>query len=257
MTNSYASHDITFICGLHRSGTSLLHELMADHPQISGFANTGVPEDEGLYLQQVYPKSRNLNEIGKFAFMPESVMNEKSRLITDDNRRKLFEQWSKHWDLKKKMLIEKSFPNVIRSRFLQGMFPQARFIFLVRHPVAVALATQKTVALGVPELVDHWQHAHRIALSDMDKLKHSLVVRYEDLIARPEIIMQGIYEFLELEKAPLKPVINDEINRQYYKQWEQIMGKDTKLRDTLKPFADIAAKFSYSFDAPYDKGMGR
>ena len=44
-----------FICGLHKSGTSLLFRILRDHPDMSGFTNTGVPKDEGQHLQSVYP----------------------------------------------------------------------------------------------------------------------------------------------------------------------------------------------------------
>ncbi len=36
-----------FVCGLHRSGTSLLARALAEHPAASGFQNTGAIEDEG------------------------------------------------------------------------------------------------------------------------------------------------------------------------------------------------------------------
>jgi len=44
---------IVFVAGLHRSGTSLVHRCLAAHPDVSGFADTGVPEDEGQHLQTV------------------------------------------------------------------------------------------------------------------------------------------------------------------------------------------------------------
>ena len=45
---------IILVCGLHRSGTSLLFQILRDHPDISGFRNTGVNQDEGQHLQSVY-----------------------------------------------------------------------------------------------------------------------------------------------------------------------------------------------------------
>ena len=47
-----------FLAGHHRSGTSLLHEIIKEHPLISGFSNTGVPEDEGMFLQNVYEPAK-------------------------------------------------------------------------------------------------------------------------------------------------------------------------------------------------------
>src|SRR4051812_31203825 len=49
-----AAQRLVFVGGLHRSGTSLVHRCLADHPRASGFRNTGVWEDEGQHLQTVY-----------------------------------------------------------------------------------------------------------------------------------------------------------------------------------------------------------
>ena len=51
-------HRFVFLAGLHRSGTTLLARLLAAHPEISGFSETGVPADEGQHLQGVYPAAR-------------------------------------------------------------------------------------------------------------------------------------------------------------------------------------------------------
>ena len=49
-----AGQQLVFVGGLHRSGTSLVHRCLAEHPSASGFRNTGVWEDEGQHLQTVY-----------------------------------------------------------------------------------------------------------------------------------------------------------------------------------------------------------
>ena len=40
-------HQLVFLAGLHRSGTTLLARLLAAHPEISGFSGTGVPAEIG------------------------------------------------------------------------------------------------------------------------------------------------------------------------------------------------------------------
>jgi len=115
--------------------------------------NTGVPEDEGQHLQTVFPNAAFYGGPGEFAFNADSYLDEKSGIISEANRSKLIKEWSKHWDLTKAVLLEKSPPNLIRTRFLQAMFPGAYFITVVRHPVAVAYATQK---MFLTRLADSW-----------------------------------------------------------------------------------------------------
>ena len=43
-----ATPRFVFIGGLHRSGTTLLGRALAEHPAVSGFADTGVPADEDV-----------------------------------------------------------------------------------------------------------------------------------------------------------------------------------------------------------------
>ena len=86
------TQQLLFVAGLHRSGTSLLHGILAEHPDISGFADTGVPEDEGQHLQSVFQPAKRYGGPGKFAFQPESALDESSPLISDANRDKLLAQ---------------------------------------------------------------------------------------------------------------------------------------------------------------------
>ena len=59
---------LLFVGGLHRSGTTMLARMLAEHPQISGFADTGAPADEGQHLQDVYPVISPGRQAGRFAF---------------------------------------------------------------------------------------------------------------------------------------------------------------------------------------------
>lgn len=78
-----------FICGLHRSGTSILHEVLREHNSVVGFQKTGVPEDEGQHLQTVMRRDIEDGGPGFFAFSEEACLTESSRVATDANFLKL------------------------------------------------------------------------------------------------------------------------------------------------------------------------
>lgn len=245
------NHQFIFLCGLHRSGRSVLNRILKAHPQISALQNTNVPEDEGEFVQNVYPKSRNYGGPGKFCFSPDAYLTESSRLVTNPNRVRLFAQWSPYWDLSKPFLMEKSGSNIITSRFLQAMFPSSAFIYLVRHPVAVALATDKDGLPEMPQSVEHWALAHKAMLADREKIQRSILVRYEDMIARPDHAMKLIYDFLGLPAQPVKEPVLPGINREYFKLWEDYKLHRQPVYKKVVAFADVPAKFGYTFDAPY------
>ena len=59
-----------FVCGLHRSGTTVLAHNVGKLKNCTGFENTGVTMDEGQYLQDVYPREAAHGGVGKFGFAP-------------------------------------------------------------------------------------------------------------------------------------------------------------------------------------------
>ena len=86
MTSPFDGKTLVFVGGLHRSGTSLLHRCLAEHPDASGFRGTGVPEDEGQHLQSVYRPARAHGGPGRFGFDPGAHLTEESPLVSDENR---------------------------------------------------------------------------------------------------------------------------------------------------------------------------
>ncbi|TMM15238.1 MAG: sulfotransferase [Actinobacteria bacterium] len=84
-----------FIGGLHRSGTSLVHEILKAHPEVSGFTNTGAPEDEGQHLQSVYAPSSAHGTFGTFGFDPDAHLTEESPLATPQSATLLWGQCAK------------------------------------------------------------------------------------------------------------------------------------------------------------------
>ncbi len=215
-------HQLVFVGGVHRSGTTALARLLAAHPQVSGFAHTGKTEDEGQHLQDVYPPARIHGGAGRFAFSPKAHLTEASSLATPANADRLFDGWSRYWDLACPVLVEKSPPNVVMTRFLQALFPQSRQVIVVRHPVVVALSTSRWAKrTPLVRLIEHWLAAYETFLADSPHLRAVHVVRYEHLIAEPERTLAELGGFLELDGPVPAATLERHRSDTYEAQWAQ------------------------------------
>jgi hypothetical protein len=237
-----------FLAGLHRSGTSLLHEIIRGHPEISGMSGTGAPEDEGQHLQSVYEPASSFGGPGKFVFDPRSHMDESHSLATQENAKIIFKHWSQYFDLSCKYLVEKSPPNIVRTRFLQKLFPGSKFILILRHPLAVSYATRKWSKTSIHSLFEHYLLAHEIMERDIQVLGSAYILRYEDLVTEPQEVINDIFSYLELEHIKISHDVKRGVNDRYFKMWEsdrQNSGKQN-LKELSQEFETETNKFGYS-----------
>ena len=239
-----------FIAGLHKSGTSILARCLAQHPDVSSFQDTGFPQDEGQFLQTIFPKAFEYGGPGKFGFSREMHLIEESHLLTETNKSKLITQWSRFWDLNKAVLLEKSPPNILKSRFLQAVFPESYFVFIIRHPLAVAYSTQRWSKTTLPELIEHWIKCHDIMQEDVNHLNFYQIIHYEKLIAAPERFLNDIYKSLSLNELNKSVILEQNTNEKYSEQWEKLlMSVEEESRQVVKSvlqFESRIQKFGYS-----------
>lgn len=238
-----------FIGGLHRSGTSILHRVLRENPDVTGVAGSGFPEDEGQHLQSVFPRASVFGGPGRFAFHTEAALDERSALVTPQNRDRLLREWGAYLDFGVPAALEKSPPNLIRMRFFQAMFPGARFVLILRHPIATALATAKWTDQSIFELMLHWYVAHRRALRDFERIETGLAFRYEDFAREPQGFADDVAAMLGIPEHRHEEAVDDR-NARYFERWRR---DETDAADLLEgmDFDSLLRPLGYSMKPPY------
>ncbi len=211
-------HRFVFIGGMHRSEKSVIFRWLSEHALISGLENTDVPQDEGQHLQSIYPPARTYGGPGKFGFEPEAHLTDTPELISSGNRLRLFAEWKRYWGQRKPVLLENSPPNLIRTRFLQKLFPNSCFFIVTRHPIAVSYETQKWSNTALPELIKHWLVCHEKFEQDRQYIRRLFVLKYENFVEQPQAVSDTIYSFLSLSHYLNRIEVRSSVNEKYLRE---------------------------------------
>lgn len=240
-------HDrlLLFVGGLQRSGTTALASALEALPDASGqsfaWLRTNVEpreaerrvdalrswrgvtrrylEDviksgglEGKFAQNVYPYAYLLRDWGDSS-------NAVRRLALDAKEAspqkalRLWRQWAPYWNQSSSVLVEKTPENFVRGPFLEALFPQnARFVFVLRHPLAWALTIEKWLdnrwnfkktaylrdaEYGLDRRISMWMELVDRALMDVSSLKSAAVVHAEACSLRPETVSWSLAQVVD------------------------------------------------------------
>jgi hypothetical protein len=239
-----------FVCGLHRSGTSVLTAVLRAHPEVRGLRGTGVNRNEGQFVQTVFPPGYAYGGPGRFGFHLAAHLDESSPLVSRWHAWKLFAQWGRYWGPDARVVLEKSPPNIVRSRFFQALFPDTRFLGILRHPVAVAYATQRwTRGESLESLVEHWLVCHERFAADLPRLEHALVFRYEEFALAPQAWYDRVCDFLGIAPAKLEKAIEPNTNEKYLRRWEEARQSPERREEVeriIARFEERVNAFGYS-----------
>jgi hypothetical protein len=254
-----ATDRLVFVGGMHRSGTTPLADLLAEHEQVSGLSSTSVKMDEGQHLQDVYPRTRT--GMSRFALEPGAHLTEESHLVSPENAQRLLAAWAPYWDLDSPLLLEKTPRNLIMGRFLQGLFPGSALIVVVRHPIVVSLAMEKwnplitkkgRLHVSLSTQLKNWTTAHRQLVDDIAHRDRVLVLRYEDLLRDTSAYLEKVRKFLGLD-APFEVAPLDATrSHRYEKEWESRQQAKAPwvqgpIRVAGRAYADELARYGYDF----------
>lgn len=222
--------EILFLTGLPRSGTKLLRDLLNNHDLIS------IPEVETTlipYFLTKFGKNSNLNDRSVF----EAVCSEfersvfyKSYLRSADykrflrsgkklNTRDMFDEVeSVTWNIFFERIIayygpkeyhdtliigDKTPGYINQTDILLDIWPKAKIIHIVRDPRDYACSVNNIWNKNIFRASDRWNNTI-MALEKKNNLNSTnyLVVYYENLLDNPDLVLNQICDFLQIEFQP-------------------------------------------------------
>ena len=194
-----ARHRWVFVTGMNRSGKTTLSTLLAHHPLISVVPNassmsSALPNalTEGcphVWTERLHRFRLTEADLGRV---------DPSRLIFD---------WLSFHGQPRRVLVVESDLAAVQMRWLQGVFPDSRFIALVRNGYAVAEGIRLKEGYALERCARQWELANEILLRDAPQVRSFRAVAYEELVERPQPVVEQIADVAGVDPAPLWPVL--------------------------------------------------
>jgi len=185
-----------FIIGCARSGTSILGELVGQHPEVAYMFEASWAWEAGGRGENGSDRLTEAHVTPEVAWLVRQRLEK--RLTTGS------------------VLVEKNPRTSLRVPFVRALFPDARFVHIIRdgRDVACSLVPGcggdewrhlkppswqelRVDYSGVRRTARVWRDVLEIALADLETAPH-MTIRYEDLIADPRREAERVLGFLEL-----------------------------------------------------------
>jgi tetratricopeptide (TPR) repeat protein len=180
-----------FIIGLPRSGTTLLEQMLAAHPQVEA-------TDELAYVPMLAKRFVDCGGLPRVEELP---------ILAAEYRRSV----GFHRRTQRPVVLDKRLENFWHTGFIQAILPTARFIDVRRHPLASVVAMFKqsfaTTAIGFsgsPEELARLRRSYLMAVQRLEEAfpERVLRVHYERLVEDTEAELRRVLAFLELPFEP-------------------------------------------------------
>ena len=177
-----------FVISPVRSGSTLLRVLLDTHSQLHA------PHELHLRRIQVHIVEKTYAELSVTTSGLE--VRELEHLLWD---RVLDHELRRSG---KKIIVEKTPSNALIWQRLARAWPEARYVFLLRHPAAVAASWQRAHARYDTERVDQDVLPYLEAVREAQARLPGHTVRYEELSSDPARVLSGLCAFLGVEYEP-------------------------------------------------------
>ncbi len=201
MADSYRGKNLIFIISQPRSGSTLLQRVLAGHPDIQTSAETW------LMLHPVYGlRGAGIETEYGAAFAAEGVREFIQNYAADSD---IYDEAIRNWAQTiygdalgkhgKTIFLDKTPRYFFIVPELYRLFPEAKFIFLIRNPMAVLASELTTYVKGDWPVLGIFQPdlllAPRLILEGIELLgKDAITIHYEQFVSEPE---KNIYALCE------------------------------------------------------------
>jgi hypothetical protein len=259
---SYRGHNLVFIISQPKAGSTLLQRMLAGHRDVQTSAETWLMLHPAYGLRKkgiTTDYNANWAVTGVREFLDNYADGEKTytegvRSFAESIYGRVLEKHGK------RLFLDKTPRYTMIVDELYELFPDAKYILLIRNPLAVLKSELHTYVKGdwpvlasfAPDLVD----APARLVAARERLgEAALEVRYEDLVTSPEDTVRSLCDFLDLEfdaamldysntPAP-KGRMNDPVGIHQHTgpspasldKWKEL-GADTQLRHFALQYLD-------------------
>ena len=187
-----------FIVGVNNSGTTMLSALLDRHPELTCLPREGHIVSERLPKPWAHGVGRVWTERTSLFRMDEttSIGGVDAGTIADSCKADWLASVPGHG----RIVIEKTPPNALRIPWLERHFAPAKFIYIVRDPVAVAEGICRRNGVSPQRAVNHWVKANQICFTDLAGVEQKMQISYRQMSRRPLETLNAIGKFLEIKQ---------------------------------------------------------
>ncbi len=186
-----------FVCGMPRSGTTLVENILGRHDQVSTVG-------ESYALSQVEVVISQKKQADQSIWDWLSSCSEEDRIALRNFYHKT--AFGHRPDLKD-IIVDKMPLNCFDIGLAQFLLPEARFVFMVRHPMDVGLSNYTTLFAmgnGFSEQLPSIGNLTRLAYGSAEDFKAKLgdqmrMQSFRALVENPETQIRGLLEHVGLE----------------------------------------------------------
>ncbi len=247
---------LVLIVGMPRSGTTLLERMLAAHPKVHGAGEQLTLPELG---RRLYAESLSTGRPPKALLGP-------TRL--EAWQRRYLDRALRDAAGRPAVIVDKMPENYRWLGLARLLFPQARVLHIMRHPLDTCLSCHLTGLHGIfdysrsleglaaayhgyRQLMAHWEARRTLPL---------LTLRYEELVTAAEAVLRRVLAFLGLPWDPacldfparagvVRTASYRQVRRPLYRsaigRWRPYAARLEPLRRALAPYLDEAAPYGY------------